>query len=69
MREHGDALLPVLARREDAVDEAVRDTFPHLRSMRVTASDPAGYAAGHAAADRARLGGPEVRGAVRRLRR
>ena len=43
--------------------------FPRLRSMRVTASDPVGYAAGHAAADRARLGGQEVRGRVRRLRR
>lgn len=67
-RDHGDALLPVLRRREVAVDDALADAFPRLRSMRVTASDPAGFAAGHAAADRARLGGTEVHGRVRRLR-
>ncbi len=66
---HGDALLPVLASREVAVDEHLADTFPHLRTMRVTARDPAGYAAGHAAADRARLGGGEVGGRCRRLGR
>ncbi|HEU5084748.1 MAG TPA: DUF2786 domain-containing protein [Acidimicrobiales bacterium] len=66
---HGEALLPVLASREVAVDEHLADAFPHLRTMRVTARDPAGYAAGHAAADRARLGGAEVGGRARRLGR
>jgi hypothetical protein len=69
VRDHGDGLLPVLASREVAVEDELASTFPHLRRMRVTASDPAGYAAGHAAADRARLSGQEVRGRVRRLRR
>lgn len=69
VRTHGDGLLPVLASREVAVEDELASAFPHLRRMRVTASDPAGYAAGHAAADRARLHGQEVRGRVRRLRR
>lgn len=69
VRAHGDGLLPVLRSREVAVEDEVAAAFPHLRRMRVTASDPAGYAAGHAAADRARLGGQEVRGRVRRLHR
>lgn len=66
---HGDGLLPVLAERRDAVDQRLAEEFPHLRRMRITASDPAGYAAGHAAAERARLGGSEVAGRVRGLRR
>lgn len=69
VRAHGDGLLPVLKSREVAVEDELAQAFPHLRRMRVTASDPAGYAAGHAAADRARLGGQEVRGRERRLRR
>lgn len=69
VRDHGEELLPVLRSREVAVEDELASAFPHLRRMRVTASDPAGYAAGHAAADRARLGGQEVRGRVRRLRR
>ena len=69
VRDHGEGLLPVLRSREVAVEDELASAFPHLRRMRVTASDPAGYAAGHAAADRARLGGQEVRGRVRRLRR
>jgi hypothetical protein len=69
VRAHGDGLLPVLRSREAAVEDHLVSEFPDLRRMRVTASDPAGYAAGHAAADRARLGGQEVRGRVRRLRR
>jgi hypothetical protein len=69
VRTHGDDLLPVLKSREVAVEDQLAEAFPHLRRMRVTASDPAGYAAGHDAADRARLGGQEVRGRVRRLRR
>lgn len=69
VRQHGEGLLPVLRSREVAVEDELASAFPHLRRMRVTASDPSGYAAGHAAADRARMGVPEVRGRVRRLRR
>jgi hypothetical protein len=69
VREHGEGLLPVLRSREVAVEDELASAFPHLRRMRVTASDPAGYAAGHAAADRARLNGQEVQGRVRGLRR
>lgn len=66
---HGEGLLPVLAERRDAVDQRVAEEFPQLRRMRITASDPAGFAAGHAAAERARLGVAEVAGRVRGLRR
>lgn len=69
VRVHGEGLLPVLRSREVAVEDELAAAFPRVRSMRVTASDPVGYAAGHAAADRARLGGQEVRGRVRRLPR
>lgn len=69
VRDHGEGLLPVLRSREVAVEDELSSAFPHLRRMRVTASDPAGYAAGHAAADRARLHGQEVQGRARRLRR
>jgi len=68
-RAHGPSLVPVLQGREDAVDRHLAESFPRLRQMRVTASDPAGYAAGHAAAERARLHGGEVRGRLRRLGR
>ncbi len=69
-RTHGADLLPVLRSREIAVDDLLAQSFPELRTMRVTARDPAGYAAGHAAADRARLGGDgAVRGRTHRLRR
>ena len=46
---------------EEFEDELAR-AFPHLRRMRVTASETAGYAAGHPAADRARPdGGADAR--------
>ena len=55
-------LLPVLARRDDAVEEAVRAAFPHLESKRVSISNQAGWTAGTIAADGADLGvGPELR--------
>jgi hypothetical protein len=53
--EHRD-LLPVLVRRDEAV-EAVRDAaFPRLRQARTVVSNRAGLAAGRLAADRASLG-------------
>lgn len=56
-RDHGGAVLPVLASRALAVEDELARRFPNLRSRRVSASDPAGWAAGTVAAERARLGG------------
>ena len=53
--EHGDALLPVLARREEDVTAARDAAFPRLRSNRMRISDGRGWAAGTAAADLATL--------------
>ena len=54
--EHGASLLPVLAARDDVVDEAVADRFGVLRSSPVRGgSDAVGWARGRLAADRAQL--------------
>jgi hypothetical protein len=53
---HGDQLLPVLARRSDAVDAAVAAAFPRLSSTPLRAANRAGWVAGLAAAEVARLG-------------
>jgi hypothetical protein len=53
---HGDRLLPVLARRSDAVDAAVAAAFPHTSRSPLRAPNPAGWAAGLAAAELARIG-------------
>lgn len=52
---HGDSLLPVLASRDEAVEEAMAESFPHLRSNRLRISDRRGWTAGQAAAEVARL--------------
>ncbi len=65
-RDLGGGVLPVLASREVAVDEHFSREFPHLRTMRVVARDPAGWTAGRSAADRVRLGEGEVGGSRRR---
>jgi hypothetical protein len=50
------SILPVLAARASAVDEAVEEMFGELRASRVRGGyDPAGWAGGQLAADRARL--------------
>ena len=54
--EHGDNVLPVLAARDAAADEACAVTFPRLRTQRISTSNPEGWVAGRAAADRARIG-------------
>jgi Protein of unknown function (DUF2786) len=54
--EHGDNVLPVLAARDAAAEEACAVTFPRLRTQRISTSNPEGWVAGRAAADRARLG-------------
>ena len=59
---HGsERLLPVLAARKAAAEEAAHEAFPHLGRSRFSAHDPAGWAAGAAAADVASL---DVRRAV-----
>jgi hypothetical protein len=59
--EVGDALLPVLAARDDEVAAAVAAAFPNLRRTRARAVDGRGWAAGRAAAELAHL---EVGGAL-----
>ena len=59
--EHGSALLPVLAARSEAVDEAVDSAYPEMGTYSVSISNGAGWAAGTAAAELARLSaGQEV---------
>lgn len=53
--ELGSDFLPVLARQQRCVDEAVQKVFGELGFSTVRASDPAGWAAGTAAADLADL--------------
>lgn len=53
---HGSEVAVVLARRDDAVDRALRDAHPRTRSARSTASSGAGWRSGRSAADRAGLG-------------
>jgi hypothetical protein len=48
-------LLPVLARRDAAIDSKFAELFPTVRSRRTTVSNHAGWAAGRAAADQASL--------------
>ena len=52
---HGEELLPVLARRAEAVDDAVQGTFPHLAHGRTHVNNYAGWIAGRAAAEVASL--------------
>ena len=52
---HGDALLPVLAGREEAVEEAVRAAFPRLVHRDVRIGNYSGWVAGRAAAELASL--------------
>lgn len=55
--EHGSALVPVLASRTEAVDEAMRRTFPETRTVRRRSVDAQGWRAGRQAADLAHLDG------------
>jgi hypothetical protein len=50
-----ERLLPVLARRASAVEDAVGELFGELNSKTISASDGAGWHAGRAAADAASL--------------
>jgi hypothetical protein len=54
--ETGQSILPVLAARSSIVDATVSEIFPNLGTMRSRATvDPAGWASGRSAADRAKL--------------
>ncbi|HSH23532.1 MAG TPA: DUF2786 domain-containing protein [Acidimicrobiales bacterium] len=53
--EHGAGLVPVLARRDRAVDDVVGASFPRLRRHTVSVTNGAGWMAGTAAAELARL--------------
>lgn len=53
--DHGQRLLPVLAGRAQAVEEACAAAFPALASFRTGVSDGGGWAAGRAAAELASL--------------
>jgi hypothetical protein len=53
---HGESLLPVLARRVQAVDEALDEAFPGMTHRSLRTSNGFGWAAGRAAADLADLG-------------
>ncbi len=58
---HGAGLLPVLAARDRAVDEAFQEVFPTIKRSSVSATNGAGWVAGTTAADQARLNpSPEV---------
>jgi hypothetical protein len=54
-------LLPVLAAREQAVQERMAEYFPHVTTRSVSISNSAGWTAGRAAADLANL---DIRRAV-----
>ena len=54
-QRHGEELLPVLARRATAVDEAVKAAFPHLAHRRTHVNNYARWIAGRAAAEVASL--------------
>ena len=68
--DHGGAVLPVLADREQAVEEHLATLFPHVQRRRVVVRDATGWTHGTKAADRARLGREDaVSGRRLRLRR
>ena len=53
--ERGADLLPILASRDEAVERASDEAFPHRRSSRARISDARGWHAGRAAADAASI--------------
>ena len=53
---HGAGVLPVLASQQAAAEEARDEFFPHLGRAKVTTRNAAGWFAGRAAAESARLG-------------
>jgi hypothetical protein len=55
-REYGSALLPVLAQREAAVEQAYEQAFPNVTMMPARRYNAHGWHAGREAADRADIG-------------
>jgi hypothetical protein len=53
---YGSSLVPVLAQREAAVEQAYTEAFPNVSTMRSRSYDAHGWHAGRAAADRADIG-------------
>ena len=53
---HGGDLLPVLAGRREAVEDAFERAFPHLTAYSPSATNYEGWVAGRVAADLAVLG-------------
>jgi len=56
-RAHRTRLLPVLAARDDRVDDAVTAAFPQAQRRTTRIGNPLGWSAGRSAADLADLGG------------
>jgi hypothetical protein len=57
----GVSVLPVLAHRLDVIDNTLEELFGTLTRSRVSAGwDAAGWQSGRSAADRARLGEPDL---------
>ena len=54
--EYGDAMLPVLAQREAAVEQAYTEAFPNAVVMKAKRYNAYGWHAGREAADRADIG-------------
>ncbi len=54
-QEFGEALLPVLVRREEEVEELRAQVFPRVTYKRSSISNAAGWAAGREAADKASI--------------
>lgn len=60
-RQHGSALVPIMAERTDAVDRAFAARHPTTRTIRFSSDNAAGSHAGRAAAERADLTGGRER--------
>ncbi len=59
---HGAALLPVLASRADAVDDALKERFPNTSTLRTSVTNIDGVVAGDAAGQRADIGSSRLQG-------
>ena len=58
----GDSVLPVLVRREEEVELALKERFPNLSAIRSSVSNVDGVLAGRAAGQRADIGSTRLRG-------
>jgi len=60
--QHGESLLPVLASREDAVEDELGARFPHTSPLRTSVSNWSGVVAGNEAGNRADIGTSRLHG-------